>query len=316
MDERLTPDRAPADRPMRVLLATDGSESADVARDLLANIDWPSGSSIRVATAIESAGALFGMPWSMPTTPRVDRYEEDLARQAEIVLEATARGLSRTGIVAQRALVRGRPGVAIAQEAADWQADLIVVGSRGHGAIATMLLGSVSAEIVDHAPCPVLVARSRTISRVVLGHDGSDYARMAEGLLTEWPIFARCAIEVTSVAQSPQAWYSGLAPAMAPESAEFYRQGAAESVREHEAIAAQAAHRLIEAGLRAGSTVSDGSPAAELIRVAVDRQADLVMLGTHGRTGLGRLLLGSVARNVLTHAPMSVLVVRPPVEQP
>ncbi|CAN5627584.1 universal stress protein [soil metagenome] len=300
---------------MRVLLATDGSDQADVARDLLAGIEWPPGTVMRVATAVESAAALYGMPWSMPAPPVVDRYEEELVRQAENVLEAAARGLSRTGIVAERAVVRGRPATAIAREAADWRADLIVVGSRGHGAISTMLLGSVSAGIVDHAPGPVLVARSLTLSRIVLGHDGSDHARAAEALLVEWPIFAHCAIEVTSVAQSPLTWYSGLAPAMSVESAEFYRQGAEESMREHEQVAAQAAHRLIEAGLRAGSSVSEGSPASELIRVAVVRQADLIMLGTHGRTGLGRLLLGSVARNVLTHAPVSVLVVRPPPDQ-
>ncbi|HWH37046.1 MAG TPA: universal stress protein [Candidatus Limnocylindrales bacterium] len=296
---------------MRVLLATDGSEPADVARHLLTGIDWPAGSTIRVVTAVEGASALFGMPWAMPTTPRVDRYEEDLVAQAESVLEAAARGLSRTGIATERAVMRGRAASAIAHEAAEWGADLVVVGSRGHGSIATMLLGSVSAEVVDHAPCPVLVARSRTLSRIVLGHDGSEHASAAEELLREWPIFRRCAVEVTSVVPTPVAWYSGLGPAMSIESAEFYREGLEQSMREHEEVAAGAAKRLIEAGLHAASSVVEGLPAAELIRVADDRQADLIMIGTHGRTGLGRLLLGSVARNVLTHAPVSVLVVRP-----
>jgi nucleotide-binding universal stress UspA family protein len=297
-------------RPLRVLLATDGSEQAELARDLVAGIAWPPESLLRIAIAIESVGTLFGMPWAVPSAPRVDRYEHDLTMHAESVLEAAARGLSRTGIVPERCVLRGRPGMAIPEEAASWGADLVVLGSRGHGSISTVLLGSVGAEVVDHAPCPVLIARSRTLSRIVLGHDGSDHARAAEELLSGWPIFRSCAVEVTSVAQSPVAWYSALAPATSVESAEFYQQGVRESVREHQQIAEQAAQRLIESGMSASITVTEGSAAAELIRVAQDRQADLIAIGTHGRTGLGRLLLGSVARTVLTHAPMSVLVVR------
>jgi nucleotide-binding universal stress UspA family protein len=53
-----------------------------------------------------------------------------------------------------------------------------------------------------------------------------------------------------------------------------------------------------------------------IMRVADEHQADLIVLGTHGRTGCERLLLGSVARNVMVHAPISVLVVRPAAEAP
>jgi nucleotide-binding universal stress UspA family protein len=302
-------------RPLRILLATDGSGCADVARDLVAGISWPQGSVIKAVTAIVGVGALFGMPWAVPSAPRVERYEDDLLQQAERVLEATARGLARTGCEVERAVVRGRAGTAVALEARDWRADLVVAGSRGHGSIATMLLGSVSAELVDSAPCPVLIGRDRSISRVVLGHDGSSYARAAEDLVAEWPLFASAAIEVVSVAHLPVGWYAGLGPQMSSETIEFVSQSSAESVREHEQMAAESARRLTQAGRRAGSAVVEGNPAAELIRVAKDRQADLIVVGTHGRTGIGRLLLGSVARNVLTHAQTSVLVVRPPADR-
>jgi nucleotide-binding universal stress UspA family protein len=300
-------------RPMRVLLATDGSECAEVARDLLAAISWPEGSTIRAVTAIENVGALFGMPWAVPSAPRVERYEEDLIGQAESILESAARGLARTGLDVERAVLRGRPGLAVALEATDWRADLVVAGSRGHGSIASMLLGSVSSEIVDNAHCPVLIGRSRSLNRVVLAHDGSNHAHAAERILAEWPIFAGSAIEVASVAQTPMGWYVGIGPQLSADAIEFYDQGVQESVREHRQIAEESAGRLADAGRRASSNVAEGDPATELIKLADERQADLVVIGTHGRTGIARLLLGSVARNVLTHASMSVLVVRPPV---
>jgi nucleotide-binding universal stress UspA family protein len=72
-------------------------------------------------------------------------------------------------------------------------------------------------------------------------------------------------------------------------------------------------HRLQEAGLEAVPERRDGDPAEQIVRAAESWEADLVVMGNHGRTGLRRLLMGSVARNVLLHAPCSVLIVR---EQP
>jgi nucleotide-binding universal stress UspA family protein len=71
-----------------------------------------------------------------------------------------------------------------------------------------------------------------------------------------------------------------------------------------------AAHRLRDAGLDAEPEIRVGDPAHEIIAVARARQAGVIIVGTRGQTGLRRLLLGSVARNVLLHAPCSVMVVR------
>ena len=83
-----------------------------------------------------------------------------------------------------------------------------------------------------------------------------------------------------------------------------------------EAACAAAAHRLRAAGLDAQPEVRMGDPAHEIIAVARARGAGVIVVGTRGQTGLRRLILGSVARNVLFHAPCSVLVARGGVRVP
>ena len=78
----------------------------------------------------------------------------------------------------------GRPGTVIVDEAQAMAADLVVLGSRGHGRIATMLLGSTAAEVVDHAPCPVLVARGDRFAPLAFADDGSPAARYAEAVFS------------------------------------------------------------------------------------------------------------------------------------
>ena len=80
-----------------------------------------------------------------------------------------------------------------------------------------------------------------------------------------------------------------------------------------EAVAAQAAEDLRRSGHRVRWTISAGDPAHEIIRAAEDLDCDLIAMGSRGHTGLARLRLGSVARNVLLHTHASVLVVRAPI---
>jgi nucleotide-binding universal stress UspA family protein len=79
---------------------------------------------------------------------------------------------------------------------------------------------------------------------------------------------------------------------------------------EHQRIADDASARLRDAGRTADAGMRVGDAAAEVIAAAAERGADLIVLGSRGRTGVTRLLLGSVARNVLSGSGASVLVVR------
>jgi nucleotide-binding universal stress UspA family protein len=279
---------------LRVLLAIDGSASADRARDLVAALPWPGESHIRVVAAPRHADAQ-------------ERYTLDTA------LDAAERDLARPGRRVERVLLDGRPASAILDEADAFGPDLIVVGSRGHGPIESMLLGSVSAEVVDHARCPVLVVRTTQIDEIVMAEDGSPSARAATDLVAEWPILRGAAVTVLSVAETSLPMAAGMAPGIYDEVLASYAVSTDDARRLADARATVTAERLSGVGLAARAAMREGDAAHEVLEYVRAQGTGLIVMGTRGHTGLARLVLGSVARNVLLHAPCSVLIVRAPV---
>jgi nucleotide-binding universal stress UspA family protein len=296
--------------PMRVLLATDGSRSADRARDLTASLPWPDGTVIRVVSGLEPRGDLFGAPWVLPTADDLDRMEEELLRHVNDTLDDAERRLAKPGISVERLILRDRPGTAVVEEARAWGADLIVLGNRGHSRIGTMILGSTSAEVVDHAPCPVLVARDDVLAEIVLAEDGSPGARLAERVLTDWRVFHATPVGVLSVAETGIPWNAGMAAGLYDEvMASYWKDVETARGQVHE-LAEATAQRLRVEGIAATAHVREGDAAHEIVEYAREKPHRMVVMGSRGHTGLARLVLGGVARNVLTHAPGSVLIVR------
>jgi nucleotide-binding universal stress UspA family protein len=298
---------------MRVLFATDGSRAADRARDLLPRLTWPAGTRFCVVFALQDRFEPFGTPISVTPSAGPASVEDDLRRHADITLDDAERTLEATGHAVERLTVRGRTASAILDEAKSWKADLVVVGNRGHGPIAAMVLGSVSAEIVDHAPCPVLVVRDDTISSVILAEDGSDGAARARQLLATWPIFHGRAVDVVSVAETSIPWTATMAAGFYDEVLAAYTQDVELVRRQARTLAEETATTLTKAGVAATAHPLEGDAAHELVEFARARPRSLTVIGTRGHSGLARLVLGSVARNVLLHTPGSVLVVREPV---
>ena len=294
---------------MRILLAHDGSSGAAEAGDLVGSIAWPADSVVRVVSVIEPTMVALSA-WA----GGVADYSVDADRQITEYytgeLDDTVRRLTGPNRTVEGAVLRGRPATGIADEARAFGADLVVVGSRGHGAIASLVLGSVSGEVVDQAPCPVLVARHSTMARIIFATDGSPSAASAQALLSDWPIFDGLPIRVVSVADVPQPWHTGIAPTMYAQVAEAYARDLEEAKREHRRIADESVERLRAGGRDAIADVRVGDAATEVIAAEVSFGADLIVLGSRGRTGLKRLLLGSVARNVVHGGTASILVVR------
>ncbi len=297
---------------MRILLAVDGSASSDRARDLVAALPWHDGGRIAVVSVAPAQADLLGLPWALAAVPDADQIERDVVRHHLDAIEAAEREIhsAHADVIVEPMLLRGRPASMIVEEARAMPADLVVVGHRGHGVWESALLGSVSAEVVDHAPCPVLVARDERLGPIVLADDGSPSARAAEALLTEWPIFSGLPITVLAVAADGYPYAEGFSTAGVAEWAISYAPTTDELQRSVRAEAAAAAERLCRANFTAEAQTRVGDPAHEIIALARDLDAGLVVVGTRGQTGLRRLLLGSVARKVVLHATCSVLVVR------
>jgi nucleotide-binding universal stress UspA family protein len=297
---------------MRILLAVDGSVSSDRATEIVSTFPLPPESVVRVIAVQQPFVDMLSMSWaSMGDTAADNETEEQ--RDGRHLREAIERAeviLKRPGLKLEGFLVRGRPASAIVDEAGAMEADLVVVGSRGHGTIATMVLGSTASEVVDHSPCPVLVARSNMLGTVAFADDGSKSARTAEAIVTAWPLFADREISVVTVAEIAVPVAAGFTPGLYDQVLESYTRSTDEARKEVAEESETAAHRLADAGLAATPIVLEGDPAAEIVRYATERSTGTIVMGTRGHTGLARLFLGSVARNVLLHSPCSVLIVR------
>lgn len=290
---------------MNVLLATDASEQAERAQRLVAAVRWPDPTHIEVLYVDQAMTGELDLP-----VAKYASLQERVRQRIDAHLARVRRSLEGPGRDVEAALLLGRPGSVIVDEARRIPADVVVVGSHGHGAVASAFLGSVSAEVVDLAPCPVLVARKTTLTKVVLATDGSDGARQAEDLVATWPFLAALPVRVVSVASLTPA-LAALDPTgtgMIP--AEIYQQLSEEVRAEHERAANESVKRLVARHVNATAALREGYAPNEIVRDAANSGADLIVIGCRGRTGLPRLLLGSVARSVLFQAPCSVLVVR------
>jgi nucleotide-binding universal stress UspA family protein len=292
----------------RVLVAHDGSEHAEQAVGLVAHLPWPPHSVIRLMTVIPSTREM-RRAWRPLALERFDELEAQVMRQTEAFLVPARDRVTSQGLDCETHVAKGRPPQAIANEARRFRASLLVVGSRGLGSIEGTLLGSVSAELVDLAPCPVLVARRQSLQRVVFATDGSPDADQAERFLATLPIAHQVPVSVASVAEIVDPWVIGLWAGTNLPAADAHGiyQIAQEQSR---GASAESAERLRAAGIEARPATAVGNAAAEILTVAESLGADLIVLGTRGRTGLRRLVLGSVARRVLQQATASVLIVR------
>lgn len=143
---------------VKILLAIDGSEHSARTVDEIGSYPWPPDSMVRVLSVVDQV---------VTATPEVaifaaaniEAAHEELTRVAKEMTTRYANWLCSSGVTAESRVRTGDPKSAIIQEAQEWGANLIVVGSHGHTGIKRWLLGSVAQSIVSHAPCSVYVVR-------------------------------------------------------------------------------------------------------------------------------------------------------------
>ncbi|HET7520965.1 MAG TPA: universal stress protein [Candidatus Limnocylindria bacterium] len=293
---------------MRIVVGLDGSAASLPAHGLVSSVSWPGGTQFLFVHASEGAtdwtAMIPGGAWF--SDGQSSRSLNELA-----VLDELAQPLRQRGHPVEIRLEGGPAGQVLRDAAAEFVADLIVVGSRGRGPAASAFLGSVSADLVDHAPCPVLVARAPTVSKILLATDGSDNARAIPFILGRWRAFRGLPIEVLSVAPSPAASTELMVtPWMTPAVNPVPERQAGEQTARHHGFVEELSESLREAGWKATGHVRIGDPADEIVAEARAADCDLIVTGSRGMGDLRRLLTGSVAHDVLLHSRCSVLVMR------
>jgi nucleotide-binding universal stress UspA family protein len=217
--------------------------------------------------------------------------------------------LGRLGLPAAVISRLGPPDEVLASAAHDEQADLIVVGTHGHGGVARFLLGSVANTIVRRAPCDVLVVRGAPVRAAfrapLIATDFSPVADLAIGR-AERVVDPGAPLAVVHAWELPTGSWGAtlLGQARFPWS----------TVRDAVLASAQTqADKLVaEHGHAFQVALVQGPPASVITETAERGAHDLIVVGAHGHRGFRRLLLGSVAESTVRHAPCSVLVVHAP----
>lgn len=146
---------------MKILLAIDGSAHSAAALEEVASRQWPLGTEVEILTIVHSTTPLLLDPAFVMAAAHVETTQQ-LRRLAPALLGAAAARLKRAhpNLVITTKALDGRPRELIVQEAADWGADLIVLGSHGHGPLRQALLGSVATGVAADASCAVEIIRA------------------------------------------------------------------------------------------------------------------------------------------------------------
>jgi universal stress protein E len=273
---------SPLARFDNLLLATDGSDVSTGA--------------VRVALHMASrCGSHLTVMHMAQTLPDYAMFNPGGVQQAEDQGHAVLREVEQqagTACVNCAPVLRygDEPVREIAAQAEESQADLVIMGRRGVHWLERLMLGEAAARVVGHVHCSVVVVPKESgmwDKGILLAVDGSrfaDAAAVAAGNLAK-----RCGLPVTVLSVCAN---DDLKCDMV--------QAMADRVRD----------LLRKDGVAADSVVKEGNPAKAIVEAAAENECDLIVLGSHGRTGLDRILMGSVSQQVIVQAKCPVLVTK------
>ncbi|WP_222269882.1 universal stress protein [Modestobacter marinus] len=302
-------------RPPRVVVGVDGSPGS---RDALV---YAFTAAARLGAELEVVSTfslqlvwIGGYPLSMPAVATIRAETE--SRLGELVLEVRAD--SAVTAVPGTADVRTVLVVSVGAAAqrlvhASADADLLVVGSRGRGAVRSALLGSVGLHCVTHAPCPVVVvhpAPTGRPGRVLVGVDGSEGSRAALAAAVREAAWRGAEVDVVTSSGTTDHWADVSAGSISSVEVRLDLKRGAEAMVED--VLAEHRARSDGAAPRVRVVVAEGPAADVLVRWSSD--AELLVVGSRGHGGFRGLLLGSVALACAMRGSGPVMVVHPAVE--
>jgi nucleotide-binding universal stress UspA family protein len=281
---------------MKLLIAVDSANSTEVLVAAVGVRPWPKGTSAQVLSVVADADVPLEVWREFGYGKNAVRREME-SRGKQITSLAVER-LKEVGIPAEVLVTRGDPRFLIPFFARKWSSDLIFVRAHVRKDFEHWMLGSVARAVVTSAPCTVQIVREQThdhvltldsARRVLVATDGSEISLTAAEALVRRPWPERSEFRIVSVEEP---WL------IRPTNA-IVNSKSVEDV-------------LASAGLNATVTVLSGNPKEVILEEAKKWKADLIVVGSHGRRGFKRFLLGSVSEAVAMNAHCSVVVVRDP----
>jgi nucleotide-binding universal stress UspA family protein len=278
-------------RFQRILLATDGSEASRAAVDATIAIAKSPTVKVRVAHV-----------WNLEVHHRHGHWDVEMRSQAEKLVDATVERLFHAGVIAEREICRAdsqHVAAAIACAAKAFEADLVVLGSRGLSDWQSLTQHSVTHQLLCGLDCPVLIVRGGTnwaptkVSRVLLALAGGD--DLAPGVrATVAVVHPGATVMVVHVAQA----LFGLHGFAYVESGDEIRE-----------TMTQACRLLEDAGVEVQGVVAHDGPVAKAVAaIATEWDADMIVIGSSRMGDIGSLFLGSVSHDLLHVADRPLLV--------
>jgi len=271
----------PTARLEKLLLPTDGSKFSEGAIREAINLAKNCSSKIFVLSVVEMN------PEFEALAPEII---EKMERETRQHLESVKSRALKEGVDCEIIVHEGEePYRYIVDEAAKKQVEMIIMGRRGRTGLKRLMMGSVTARVIGHSPCKVLVIPETakvSYRNILIATDGSKYSDAAA--LEAISIAKRCGSDL-------------IALSVATKDKDL--PSAKKSVEKISQIAEKE-------GLKSKTMTPRGTPYNVIVETAEKKNADVIVVGSHGRTGLERLLMGSVTERVIGQANCAVLVVK------
>lgn len=292
----------------KILVPLDGSELAQSVLPYVAELARCTGAEVELLSAVSEVAL-----WDPNASVVAWSREEQLALG---YVESQREGLESNGVKATSHVLRGEPADVIIEEASKTDADLIALSTHGRSGISRWLFGSVTGRVLESTEKPVLVVRppeedpGGAIRRILVPLDGSPLAEQVLPLVEE--VASACKAKVSVMqAVPPLTAYPGF-EAYAPTAMGEVLEDMQARSREY---LSKMVDRLKGKKIEAEALTSAALPTEAILAAADQSDADLIAIATHGRSGLGRVVLGSVADAVIRGSHRPCLVVRPKEEE-
>jgi nucleotide-binding universal stress UspA family protein len=285
---------------MKTILAVDGSDNAYEAVHVMKYI--ARAEQLTLLHALNVPRPAYPEMMMMPEAAEelYKTLEQSMREDGERLLDRVESLLPLHTGPTKKHLQIGSPAEVIVSMAEEQHADLIVMGARGLGPIKERLLGSVSHRILTLAPCSTLIVNGpvKTMKQILLPLEGSFDAEAAVRFLQLKPFHEPVELTLMTVLPSTEPPWPGDVKAAAAATEMLERQ--AEYVE-------SVAERLRAIGYQAHGVAVVGTPSTMILQQATTLRSDLILMGTRGRKGITRFVLGSVSHAVLHKMPCPVL---------